>query len=96
MNILDIEHVEWRAVSDGLPDDDTTVLVHAPGASEPAWLGFYDGVYWFSVDGPEYGNEEEIAQPVTAWAPMPRGPTTHTEAAAGPDIHDCVIDVPRE
>jgi hypothetical protein len=67
------ETIEWRQVADELPDADTFVLVYAPGAVEPVWLGFYDGVYWFSVDGPEYGNEEEIAAPVVAWAPMPKG-----------------------
>ena len=72
--ILDIEQLEWRAVTDSLPDDDTTVLVHAPGADEPVWLGYYDGDSWFATDCPEYGNDEEIPQPVTAWAPMPKGP----------------------
>lgn len=72
--ILDIEQIEWIAVADRLPDCDTTVLVHAPGSDEPIWLGFYDGVYWFSVDGPTYGDEDEIAAEVTAWAVMPMGP----------------------
>ena len=72
--ILDIEQIKWIAVTGQLPDCDTTVLVHAPGADEPVWPGFYDGCYWFSVDGSEYGNEDEIAAPVTAWATMPRGP----------------------
>lgn len=74
MTILDEECVEWHAVTDSLPDSDTTVIVYAPGATEPVWLGFYDGVYWFSVDGPTYGDAEEIPQAVTAWAAMPRGP----------------------
>jgi hypothetical protein len=69
-----IESIEWIAVKDRLPDDDTTVLVSAPGSDEPVWLGFYDGVYWFSVDGPTYGDPEEIAAEVVAWAPMPKGP----------------------
>lgn len=68
-----IEYVTWIDVADHLPDSDEVVLVSAPGANEPVWLGFYDGVYWFSVDGPEYGNEEEIAATVVAWAVMPKG-----------------------
>jgi hypothetical protein len=71
---LDQETINWVLAADALPDDDTTVLVYAPGAGEPVWLGFYDGCYWFSVDGCKYGNEEEIAQQVTAWAMMPKGP----------------------
>lgn len=74
--ILDIEQIEWKSVADELPDNDTTVLVHAPGADEPVWLGFYDGCFWFSVDGPTYGDEEEIPAPVLAWAVMPKGPAT--------------------
>jgi hypothetical protein len=73
-SILDIESIEWIAVKDELPDADTTVLVHAPGADEPVWLGFYDGFFWFAVTGDGYGDDEEIAAEVTAWAPMPKGP----------------------
>lgn len=72
--ILDIEQIKWIAVTDQLPDADTTVIVFAPDADDPIWLGFYDGVYWFSVDGPTYGDDEEIAAPVTAWAMLPVGP----------------------
>jgi len=68
------ETISWHSVEESLPDDVEMVLVHAPGADEPVWLGFYDGVHWFSVDGPEYGNEEEIAATVKAWAVMPKGP----------------------
>jgi hypothetical protein len=68
------ETIMWHAVADKLPDDETMVIVHAPAADEPVWLGFYDGCYWFSADGPEYGNEEEIAAPVTHWADLPVGP----------------------
>ena len=74
MTILDQETISWISVEDRLPDADTTVLVCAPGASEPVWLGFYDGVYWFAVTGDGYGDEDEIAAEVTAWATMPAGP----------------------
>jgi hypothetical protein len=65
------ETIHWRLVADELPDADTTVLVYAPGASDPVWMGYYDDVYWFAVGGEEYGNDEEIAEAVVAWAPMP-------------------------
>lgn len=71
--ILDQEQISWISVDELLPDDDTTVLICAPAASDPVWLGFYDGVYWFASTGECYGNDEEIAAPVKAWAQMPRG-----------------------
>jgi hypothetical protein len=72
--ILDIEQIEWRSVTEELPDVDTVVLVHAPKSDEPVWLGHYDGVYWFAVGGEGYGDEHEIPEEVTAWAIMPAGP----------------------
>lgn len=72
--ITDQETISWIAVADQLPDADTTVLVHAPGSDEPVWLGFYDGFFWFAVTGDGYGDEDEIAAEVTAWATMPMGP----------------------
>jgi hypothetical protein len=48
--------------------------VHAREADEPVALGYFDGHSWFEYSGMEYGNEDEIAAEVTAWAPMPRGP----------------------
>ena len=74
--ILDEETLEWHSVTDSLPDEDTTVIVYAPGANEPVWRGFYDGECWFSGDGPIYGDVDEIAAPVTAWSKMPKGPVT--------------------
>jgi hypothetical protein len=71
---LDQETIQWIAVSDSVPDADTTVLVCAPGSDEPIWLGHYDGVFWFAVGGEGYGDEDEIPQEVTAWASMPMGP----------------------
>lgn len=63
------ETLLWRAVSHELPDADEIVLVYAPKAEEPVWLGWYDGVYWFAVDGSDYSTAA-----VEAWAPMPGGP----------------------
>jgi hypothetical protein len=71
--VLNTETIEWFAVTDKLPDADITVLVNAPGADEPVWLGWYDGVFWFAVTGDGYGDEDEIAAEVTAWAHIPRG-----------------------
>ena len=56
--ILDQETISWKSVEDELPDVDTTVLLHAPGADEPVWLGHYDGVFWFAVGGEGYGDED--------------------------------------
>ena len=70
---LDIESIQWIAVTEKLPDSDTTVLVCAPGADEPVWLGYRDGDSWFADTGAEYGNEDEIAAEVVAWATMPMG-----------------------
>ncbi len=70
--ILDQETVTWYS-ADAPPDADTTVLVYAPGADEPIWLGYYDGESWFAVTGAEYSNPEELAEHVTAWAQMPSG-----------------------
>ena len=72
--ILDIEQIEWKAVTDELPDAETTVLVYAPGADEPVWLGYYDGDDWLTVDHRIYGEPEDVDALVTAWAPMPSGP----------------------
>jgi len=72
--ILDQEIISWRAVAAEVPDADTTVLVCAPGADEPVWLGYYDGEDWYADTGAGYGNEDEIAAEVTAWAPIPKGP----------------------
>jgi hypothetical protein len=62
------ETITWHAVADQLPDAETTVLVHAPNVDEPVWLGWYDGVFWFGVDGTEYEDDE-----VVAWAQLPAG-----------------------
>jgi hypothetical protein len=68
--ILDQETLTWYS-ADAPPDADTTVLVFAPGCDEPVWLGYFDGDSWFEIGGAEYGNAEELADHVTAWAPLP-------------------------
>jgi hypothetical protein len=74
--ILDEESVEWHSVTDSLPDADTTVIVYAKEADEPVALGYFDGSSWFEYSGMEYGNEDEIAASITAWAVLPKGPST--------------------
>jgi hypothetical protein len=74
MSVLISESIQWVDVKDQMPDSELTVLVSAPEASEPVWLGYHDGDSWFSVDGMGYGNEEEQVAQVVAWAEMPKGP----------------------
>ena len=62
------ERVQWIPVSDRLPDDELTVLVFMPHASEQVWLGFYADGNWRCADG------FYMAHPVTHWAEMPEGP----------------------
>jgi hypothetical protein len=62
------ETILWTRAAEKLPDDDMAVLVYAPIADEPVWIGWYDGVYWFSADGGEYAEGA-----VQGWAPLPRG-----------------------
>jgi hypothetical protein len=71
-----IESIEWHAVTTALPESDTTVLVWVPGAEVSLWLGFYDAEskIWISVTGAMYADENEIPEPVVAWAFLPKGP----------------------
>lgn len=59
------ESIEWIAVDDELPDDDTTVLVAFSDA--PPWLGWHEAGEWFGVGG-------EVMDGVTHWAACPEGP----------------------
>lgn len=62
------EQICWRCTIDELPDDDQTVMIYAPDADEPVWLGWLEhGEGWRAVDGGPID--------VTFWAPMPGGPT---------------------
>lgn len=69
--------IEWFPVCDGLPDDESTVLVCSPEGSEPVWPGFHDATGWHHVDRP--------ATPivVTHWAEMPASPA---EVVAGDEF----------
>jgi len=71
MTILDQETITWYS-ADAPPDDDQMVLVFAPGADEPVWLGYYDDGAWYEV-GTGYDPGAKIDAKVTGWAPLPRG-----------------------
>lgn len=58
------ETIRWQR---GLPDADMTVLVYVPKATEPVWLGYFDGHDW------RYVSAEVIDVPVKAWAHVPEG-----------------------
>lgn len=69
-----MSHVEilvWHRPEDGLPDDDTTVMIIAGGDIE-AWPGYKDGDQWRSADGMPI-------ESVVWWAHMPSGPTAEGE-----------------
>lgn len=55
------------ADGDLLPDDESTVLLYAPGNDEPVWPGYRDGESWRWADGTP-------AEGVTHWTGMPQGP----------------------
>ena len=65
------ECITWHEVAEQLPDTERTVLVYAPDFDEPVWLGWYDGVYWFGVDGVEFEDGT-----VKRWAELPSGNPT--------------------
>lgn len=60
------ELITWKAVGQGLPDSDQTVIVFSPKADEPVWLGFHDGETWRDIGA-------ERLDGVTHWAQMPMG-----------------------
>lgn len=62
-----VEPLEWHSV-DTPPDEDTTVLLYAPTASEPVWPGYICDGIWHSVDG------FRILNDATHWSNLPRGP----------------------
>jgi len=63
---LVVDEMAWRAVDSAMPDSDETVIVFAPVADEPVWLGYHDGYEWRDVSG------EKIE--VTHWRPLCGGP----------------------
>jgi ribosomal protein S27AE len=60
------ESVTWTPAAE-LPDSDTTVQLFDQAASEPVWLGYYDGARWLYIDG--------MPATPTHYAPMLKGPT---------------------
>lgn len=59
--------IGWIPVERSMPDDDETVPLYAPTASEPVWPGYRDGDVWRWADTFE-------AHGVTHWTAMPEGP----------------------
>jgi hypothetical protein len=59
--------VNWIDVNDRMPDDDTIVLIHAPDANEPIWLGYHDG-------GDGWRLAEGFMARVTHWMELPKPP----------------------
>lgn len=66
-----VEVIEWKCVTDDLPDQGITVLVFALGNSEAVWPGYLDDTWpapcWRGAEG-------ELLKNVTHWAEMPSGP----------------------
>lgn len=60
----------WNRVNERLPDDDQIVLVHAPDATEPVWLGFHhrETESWVWAEG------ADILEKVTHWMEIPEVP----------------------
>lgn len=65
------ETITWHALADNpadLPDADLTVLIETDpnsDASEPVWIGYFDGEGWLDALG-------DTVQ-VVAWAHFPNG-----------------------
>lgn len=60
--------IEWIDCELQMPDADMAVLIYAPRAEDPVWLGFFDGLNWRDV-------EAMTADGVTHWAELPAPPT---------------------
>jgi hypothetical protein len=58
----------WIPVSQALPDDDATVLVHM--TDDEVWTGYLDAETWRFVSG------DRIESPVLHWRPFPDPPAT--------------------
>lgn len=56
----------WISTDTALPDEDLTVLVYAPDADEPVWLGYLSEGLWYCADG--------MPLAVTHWRDLPCGP----------------------
>jgi len=62
------ETLTWHPIpGPDMPDDDCTVLLYSPTASEPVWPGYHCADEWIWANGIP-------ARSMTAWAHMPEGP----------------------
>jgi Protein of unknown function (DUF551) len=62
----------WIGVDKALPDDGMIVLIHAPKANEPIWLGYYsDEMHAWCEPG---GGVFPEVNPITHWADLPDPP----------------------
>lgn len=59
------EEITWFS-SRQRPDADVTVLINSPAASEPVWVGYWDGERWRLASG-------EQIRGVKMWAHLPAG-----------------------
>jgi len=59
----------WKPVAEGLPDDETLVLIALN--DDDVWTGYRDGDIWRYVDAMPI-----TAERVTHWMPMPPHPGT--------------------
>lgn len=48
---MEAESITWIPVSQQLPDSDVTMLLYCESATEPVWLGYYDGTGWHTAEG---------------------------------------------
>ena len=66
--------IQWIPVTDQLPDDGLTVLLHSPEASDPVYPGFRELGLWRWISG------ELVFEGVSHWAhfPDPPSPTSPT------------------
>lgn len=56
----------WTTVDTELPDSNETVLVFAPEADPPVWMGYIEDGEWWLVDA--------YRARVTHWMPLPEPP----------------------
>ena len=62
------EEIDWVFISEDYPDEDITVLLFVPDASEPVWFGFCeDGEFYWASGSP-------VKEKVVAFAVVPQGP----------------------
>jgi hypothetical protein len=59
----------WVPCAEQLPDDDITVLVHAPNDFDPVFVAYHDSGTWRDQNGTEYDNDY-----ITHWMSFPDPP----------------------